>query len=96
MFSFSFSKNLQFFAKLKCFCFDLSDFDLVQSPKGFIASCTIQPFMINESTEDADLEAMTTETERSMKYRRNMYQQPKVQANLRKLIPIYDQMGLFD
>lgn len=52
--------------------------------------------MINESTEDADLEAMTSTSERSMKYRRNMYLQPKVQANLRKLIPIYDQMGLFD
>lgn len=52
--------------------------------------------MINESTEDADLEAMLTDTERAMKYRRNMYRQPKIQANLMKLVPMYDQMGLFD
>lgn len=52
--------------------------------------------MINESTDDADLEAMLTNDERAMKYRRNMYRQPKVQANLMKLIPLYDQMGLFD
>lgn len=31
-----------------------------------------------------------------MRYRRNMYQQPIVQENLKKLIPIYGQMGLFD
>lgn len=52
--------------------------------------------MINESTEDADLEAMLTDDERATKYRRTMYRQPKVQANLMKLIPLYDQMGLFD
>lgn len=52
--------------------------------------------MINESTEDADLEAMLSSNERAMKYRQTMYQQPKVQANLMKLIPLYDQMGLFD
>lgn len=63
---------------------------------GFLASCTIQPFMINESTEDADIEAMLTDDERARKYRRNMYRQPKVQANLKKLIPLYDGMGLFD
>lgn len=52
--------------------------------------------MINESTDDADLEAMLTNDERAMTYRRNMYRQPKVQANLMKLIPVYDQLGLFD
>lgn len=52
--------------------------------------------MINDSTEDADLEAMLTGDERGKKYRRNMYRQPKIQANLMKLIPLYDEMGLFD
>lgn len=52
--------------------------------------------MINESTEDADLEAMVSIDERSMRYRRNMYKQPNVQAILRKLIPFYDQLGVFD
>lgn len=62
---------------------------------GFITACTVQPFMINESTEDADLDALAGTDERSHKYRGTMYQQPRVQANLRKLIPIYDQLGLF-
>lgn len=52
--------------------------------------------MINESIEDGDLEAMLTADERAVAFRRNMYQQPKVQVNLRKLIPFYDQLGLFD
>lgn len=52
--------------------------------------------MINDSTEDADLEAMLTDDERGKKYRRNMYLQPKVQANLMKLLPLYDEMRLFD
>lgn len=64
--------------------------------KGLVTAFTMQPCIINESTEDADLDAMITNNERSMKYRRNMFQQPKIQANLRKLIPIYDDMGLFD
>lgn len=52
--------------------------------------------MINDSIEDGDLEAMLTADERAVAFRRNMYQQPKVQVNLRKLIPFYDQLGLFD
>lgn len=39
---------------------------------------------------------MVSGNDQGSKFRRNMYDQPKIQANLRKLIPIYDQMGLFD
>lgn len=63
---------------------------------GFIASCLIQPLMINEENEDADVEALITGDERSMKYKRIIYSSTKVRNNLRKLIPIYDQMGIFD
>lgn len=52
--------------------------------------------MINENTEDADLEALILGDERSIKYKRIIYSSPKVQANLRKLIPYYDKMGVFD
>lgn len=52
--------------------------------------------MINESTDDADIDAMLSDNERGLKYRQNMYRQPKTKANLMKLIPLYDQMGLFD
>lgn len=52
--------------------------------------------MINEENEDADVEALIVGDERSMKYKRIIYSSPKVRANLRKLIPIYDKMGIFD
>lgn len=59
-------------------------------------SCIVQPLMINENTEDACIEGLLMEDERAMKYKRMIYSSPKVQANLRKLIPIYDKMGHFD
>lgn len=52
--------------------------------------------MINEENEDADVEALIVGDERSMKYKRIIYSSPTVRANLRKLIPIYDKMGIFD
>lgn len=52
--------------------------------------------MINENTEGADVEALIVGDERSIKYKRVIYSSPKVQANLRKLIPFYDNMGIFD
>ncbi|XP_031633749.1 uncharacterized protein LOC116347328 [Contarinia nasturtii] len=63
---------------------------------GFIASCLIQPLMINEETAEADIEALIVGDERSLKYKRLIYSSEKVRANLRKLIPIYDSMGIFD
>lgn len=63
---------------------------------GFLAACTIQPFMIDDSDEVNDLETMITNDERSMRFRRIMYQHPKVQEKLRKLIPIFDKLGVFD
>lgn len=52
--------------------------------------------MINEETKTADVEALLGDDERSKDYKRLMYRSPKVQANLRKLIPIYDAIGVFD
>lgn len=63
---------------------------------GFIVGCLVQPLMINEHVEDANIEALLMNDEKSMKFRRLLYSSPKVQANLQKLIPMYDKMGLFD
>lgn len=52
--------------------------------------------MINEDTDEADIEALIVGDERSMKYKRTIYSSSKVRANLRKLIPMYDSMGIFD
>lgn len=63
---------------------------------GFVVSCLIQPIVLNESTENADYEAVIMDDERSLQYKRKMFESDRVQANLRKLIPFYDQMGIFD
>lgn len=63
---------------------------------GFISSCIIQPLLLNEATSDADIEALTMGDERSMEYKRLLYSSPKVRDNIRKLIPIYDSLGIFD
>lgn len=52
--------------------------------------------MINENVEDASIEALIMNDERAMKYKRLVYSSAKVQTNLRKIIPIYDELGLFD
>ncbi|XP_031629203.1 uncharacterized protein LOC116344683 [Contarinia nasturtii] len=63
---------------------------------GFIASCFEQPAMTSEETEEADMRSLLGVDEKSMNYKRSIYRSPKVQDKLRKLIPIYDRMGLFN
>lgn len=52
--------------------------------------------MINENVEDAHIEALLINDERGLKFKRLIYSSAKVQANLRKLIPMFDEMGVFD
>lgn len=61
-----------------------------------MVACLVQPLMINEETADADVEKLLMDDEPAMKYKRLVYSSKKVQANLRKLIPMFDDMGLFD
>lgn len=63
---------------------------------GFVVACLVQPLMINDEVEDANIEALLTGDAQAMKFRRLLYSSPKVQANLQKLIPMYDEMGLFE
>lgn len=63
---------------------------------GFVGACLDQPIVINDKTETADIEALLGDNERSKNYKRLMYSSPRVQANLRKLIPIFDSMGVFN
>lgn len=55
----------------------------------------IQPFMIN-NTEGADFDDILLDNEVGLKARRGFYKGDKIRANLRKLIPYYDQLGIFD
>lgn len=52
--------------------------------------------MLNEHTENADFEALLLGDERSRLFKRLIYQAPNIQANLRKLIPFYERLGVFD
>lgn len=63
---------------------------------GFIASTMYYPMFVNEDTAECDFEAFNTGNERSLRVKRLVYSSPKAQANLRKVIPLYNSMGLFD
>lgn len=63
---------------------------------GFVASCLIQPLMVNEHTENADFEALCVGDQRSLDFKRLIYSSPRIHTNLRNLIPYYDQLGVFD
>lgn len=61
-----------------------------------MSSTLYHPMMINEETAEADFEAFNTGDERSLRVKRLVYSSAKAQANLRKVIPIYDNMGVLD
>lgn len=52
--------------------------------------------MINESAEKANCETSVSNDEQAQKFKQSMFATPKIQANMQKLIPIYDEMGAFD
>lgn len=52
--------------------------------------------MMNENTENADFEALFIGDERSLDFKRVIYSSKRTQANLRRLIPFYDKLGVFD
>lgn len=56
----------------------------------------IQPTMINENTEKGNCETSISNDEHAQEFKQTMFSTPKIQANLQKLIPIYDEMGAFD
>ena len=59
-------------------------------------SCTIHPILVSEDKELANAAVTLSHDENAVKYKRMLFDTPKIQANLQKLIPIYDKMGLFD
>lgn len=51
--------------------------------------------MIN-NTEEANFDDILLQNEIGLKARRGFYKGDKIKANLRKLIPYYDQLNTFD
>lgn len=63
---------------------------------GFISSCLVQPIMINECTEDADIDALHGSDDRALRFKRTLFSNPKVHSIVRHLLPIFDKKGLLD
>lgn len=63
---------------------------------GFVVACLVQPLMLNEHVDDSMTEAIFMDDEHAKEVKRSLFSSAAVQANLRKLIPIYDEMGIFD
>lgn len=63
---------------------------------GFISSCLVQPIMLNEETEDADIAALHGSDARALRFKQTLYASGKVQRIVRKLLPIFDRRGLLD
>lgn len=63
---------------------------------GFIAGSLVQPIMLNENSEDADIAALHGNDERALRYKAMIFTNPKVQENLRALLPVWDRNGLLD
>lgn len=52
--------------------------------------------MTVDNNGDVEYNDLLVNDEKSMKIKRQLYQKPKVQAMLRKMIPYYVRIGLFD
>lgn len=77
---------------LLCFCLYF-----FPAHPGFVMSCLMQPIMLyNQVADDSLAETFFESDERAAKMKQNMYSCATVQAHLRKLIPIYNEMGIFD
>lgn len=56
----------------------------------------VQAVMINENTEDADIQALMLDNERGRKFRNMLYTNKVAQQNAIKLLPYFDKRGLLD
>lgn len=63
---------------------------------GFTSGCLIQPIMLNEHTEDANIESIFNNDERAKAFKRLTLGSDRVQQNLKYLLPYFDRRGVFD
>lgn len=58
-------------------------------------SCLVQPLHLNDTVK-IDTETLILDNEKNLQARRDLYKNERVLANLKKLIPYYDRMGVFN
>lgn len=69
---------------------------LANSFYAFVSSLLVQPLMINECSDDADIETLHGHDERAQRFKKMIYTNPKVIAAVKELLPVYDRLGLLD
>ncbi|XP_055855152.1 uncharacterized protein LOC129918566 [Episyrphus balteatus] len=62
----------------------------------FVSGCLIQAIHLTEQTDDADFHALMGEDERAQNFKSIVFQNEKVQKNLKRLLPMFDRKGLLD
>ena len=60
------------------------------------AATVNQPIMINDQCEDADFHSLIEDDERGRNFRNKLYENKRLQNNLKVLLPYFDQLGLLD
>ncbi|TMW48479.1 hypothetical protein DOY81_006442 [Sarcophaga bullata] len=60
------------------------------------AATVNQPIMINDQCKDADFHSLIDDDERGRNFRNKLYENKRLQNNLKVLLPYFDQLGLLD
>lgn len=63
---------------------------------GVISSFFIYPILVNEQKDAISFETLTTTGEEAVTLKKLLFTTPKVEANLKKLLPYFDEHGAFD
>ncbi|BFF89761.1 uncharacterized protein DMAD_08440 [Drosophila madeirensis] len=77
----------------------LHDFKLQTEQKRFFAmhsTVVVQPVMISTDPTDACFNALMNDDERGIRFKNRLYHNPKVQDNLKAMVPFFDRKGLLD
>lgn len=61
-----------------------------------MGSCLIQPVLVNENRTDAYNESLIGGDGAAVEFKKSMLLSPRMQTSLRKMIPYFDQLGVFD
>ncbi|XP_037953864.1 uncharacterized protein LOC119684006 [Teleopsis dalmanni] len=77
----------------------LFDFKIQVEMRSFLALTSAfiyQPVMICEETEDASFKNLVSNSEEGIRFKKTLFRNERVQKNLKRLLPIFDQKGLLD
>lgn len=59
-------------------------------------TCCIHPAVLGEPHKDASSECFLTDSETARTVKRSIFETQRNQDNLKKLLPLYESLGVFD